>query len=181
MTRAAAATSTLVAVLIVQACGSARISRTPLVALPAVEAGGSGVRQLGAVAIVEYTPTRNFGIAFVVKNRSGRRITVTGVSSTDSGRRFLRPLQSPCEGNLDGPGGSGCGEVQRQRSYGCRLLQRLPSVRHHEHPRRAECWRCWLGRSVEARCSRRLGWLASPPNGRCARPHGHGLAQLARG
>ncbi|MBA2372387.1 MAG: hypothetical protein H0V71_12185 [Chloroflexi bacterium] len=39
---------------------------------------------------VEYTPGRYFGIAFLVKNRSDRTVTITQVWGIDSGRRFVR-------------------------------------------------------------------------------------------
>ena len=72
-------------------------------------------------------------------------------------RRFgetnaLRPspsvLESVYEADLDRSHGAGHCEVRRERAHGDRLLQRLPHLRDHEHPRRCHGRdrKCWLRR-----------------------------------
>lgn len=63
---------------------------SPLVSLASVEAGGAGVRGVIGNTRVEYTPDRYFGVAFLVKNRTDRSMTITQVSGTDTGGRFLQ-------------------------------------------------------------------------------------------
>jgi hypothetical protein len=71
-------------------CSEGNLHAAPLVPLQSVEAGGSGIRALTGHTVVEYSPDRYFGVAFLVKNRSGRSVTITRIVGTDSGPRFVR-------------------------------------------------------------------------------------------
>ena len=85
---------TLVAVL-AAGCGGGGRSVTepsPLVTMSGVTAGGAGV--LGSyptTLTADYTPNRNFGLAFLVRNRSDAPVTIVGLSSDDENeKRFAR-------------------------------------------------------------------------------------------
>ncbi len=80
----------MIAVVMLSGCGGRDSHRFPLITLSPVEAGGAGVRGVIGDTQVDYTPGRYFGVGFLVKNRSDRPVTITRVSSTDSGRRFVR-------------------------------------------------------------------------------------------
>ena len=74
-------------------CGGHKAAEPPpLIARDAVAAGGAGV--LGSYPTgltADYTPNRNFGLAFVIQNRSGEPVTIVGLSSKDeSEKRFAR-------------------------------------------------------------------------------------------
>jgi hypothetical protein len=79
-----------VALALLFGCGPGVRDGDTLVQLNGVEAGGAGVRGLVRMTLVEYTPNRYFGVAFLIRNHSGSAVTITRVSSTDSGRRFVR-------------------------------------------------------------------------------------------
>jgi hypothetical protein len=92
-------------------CSGQTSHAAPLVALQSVEAGGSSIRAISGQTFVEYTPGRYFGIAFLVKNRSGRSVTITRITGTDSGPRFVRLVgvrvvpftPRPCPGKCPAP------------------------------------------------------------------------------
>jgi hypothetical protein len=63
-----------------------------------------------------------------------------------SGRvRVTARLNCANEADLDRANGSGRWEVRRARSDRCRLLQRLPNLRHHKHHQRGYCRGRWRG------------------------------------
>src|SRR3954453_3039553 len=90
--RASACLLTLGAVLAAGCGGHAATVPSPLIASDAVVAGGAGV--LGSYPTgltADYTPNRNLGLAFVIRNRSDEPVTIVGLSSTDEfDKRFLR-------------------------------------------------------------------------------------------
>jgi hypothetical protein len=74
-------------------CGGHTAARpSPLIASDAVTAGGAGV--LGSYPTgltADYTPNRSLGLAFVIRNRSAKPVTIVGLSSTDEfDKRFAR-------------------------------------------------------------------------------------------
>jgi hypothetical protein len=83
------------------------------VASGGVAAGGAGV--LGsnpANLTANYTPNRNFGVAFVIRNRSDQAVTILGLSSNDENeKRFARVVGASaaayvpidCEGHWSCP------------------------------------------------------------------------------
>jgi hypothetical protein len=85
---------TLVAVVAAGCRGhkAAEPQPSPLIASGGVAAGGAGV--LGSFPTrltADYTPNRDFGLAFVIQNRSDKPVTIVGLSSKDeSEKRFAR-------------------------------------------------------------------------------------------
>ena len=77
----------------------------------AVEAGGASVQGLGRTTMVDYLPGDYFGVAFTIKNRSDRPVTITGISGTKAGQRFVRLVGvtvvpftiRPCPGSCPAP------------------------------------------------------------------------------
>jgi hypothetical protein len=65
----------------------------PFVRVEAVSAGGAGVHGIyGGKTVVDHKPNKYFGVAFPIRNRSDEPVTITRISSIDSGRPFLRPI-----------------------------------------------------------------------------------------
>src|SRR6476620_6242115 len=76
-------------------CGAGRTASepaSPLVAAGGVAAGSTAVLGSSPTTLTaDYTPNRNFGLAFVVENRSDEPVTVVGLSSSDENEtRFSR-------------------------------------------------------------------------------------------
>jgi hypothetical protein len=84
---------TLVTVL-AAGCGGHKAAEppSPLAASDGVAAGGAGVRgSYPTTLTADYTPNRNFGLAFVIKNRSDQPVTIVRLSSNDeTEKRFAR-------------------------------------------------------------------------------------------
>lgn len=76
--------------LVLAGCSERTDAVPPLAPLEAVQAGGVGIRALSRAAVVEYTPDRYFGIAFLVENQGDRPVTIVRLLPTDTGRRFAR-------------------------------------------------------------------------------------------
>jgi hypothetical protein len=88
-TRATAIVPLLAAILVAGCEGHRAAEPSPLIASGAVATGGAGVLGLGATATAHYTPKGNFGLAFVIQNRSDEPVTIVGLSSGDEhGTRF---------------------------------------------------------------------------------------------
>ena len=93
-TRASGWVLALVAVLMA-GCGGHKTTKppSPLVARGGgLVADGAGVRgSFPTTLTADYTPNRNFGLAFVIQNRSDEPVTIVGLSSNDqSEKRFAR-------------------------------------------------------------------------------------------
>jgi hypothetical protein len=53
---------------------------------------GTGFLHPTGNTVVDYKPDKYLGVAFPIKLRSDEPVTITRITSTDSGRRFVRPI-----------------------------------------------------------------------------------------